>query len=477
MANNVKGMFAKSAGIVLILILISLFASRTERAADKLPLGSHLSKAYRDDLHGLLKRRYIRVLTTLNRTNFFISKGRAFGYEYAMMKGYEKFLNRHIKKHELQVVIEFIPVTRDQLIPRLVAGYGDIAAAGLTITPEREKSVVFTNPYLYGVDEVVVTHRGDFRPSKPSDLSGRKVFVRKSSSYYQSVTALNRRLLKQGKRPVQIIAADEELETESILEMVNSGAVETTIVDSHIAAIWSDIFKNIEVHYSVRLRTGSKIAWMVRKENKQLLASLNEYLQTHKKGTLLGNIYFKRYYGNNKWLKNPTSPDGLKRMRRYKDLIKKYANRYGYDWKLIMAIAFQESGFNPAKKSSCGAVGLMQVLPTTAQDTRVNVNNIDKVENNIHAGVKYLSILQKDYFDDNRIRIRDQIRFALASYNAGPAKINKARQLAKRMGLDSNRWFRNVEVAVLRLVGQETVRYVSNINKYYNLYNIALDKQ
>lgn len=464
--------------IILFIFLITAFplTSFANKALQPLPLNAHIADKYHDDLNGLLKKRYIRVLTTLNQTNFFMSKGKIFGYEYALIKGYEKYLNKKFKKKGLQIVIECIPVTRDQLVPRLVEGYGDIAAAGLTITPERKNNVVFTTPYLSGIDEVVVTHNGGFSPVKTSDLAGQKVLVRKSSSYYQSLLLLNEKLIKQGEKPVRIIAADEDLETENILEMVNSGAVETTVADSHIASIWSDILQNIDIHKSVKLRTGSKIAWMVRKENDQLLASLNNYLKNYKKGTLLGNIYFKRYYANNKWLKNPSNPADLKQLKRYEALIKKYASRYGYDWKLIMAIAYQESGLDHKKKSSAGAVGLMQILPKTVKDKRINIKNINKLENNIHAGVKYLSILQKRYSTNKSIHPRDKIRFALASYNAGPAKIRKARQMAKKMGLNPNRWFRNVEVATLRLVGQETVRYVSNINKYYNLYHILLDE-
>ncbi|MBN1380671.1 MAG: transporter substrate-binding domain-containing protein [Deltaproteobacteria bacterium] len=463
--------------VFLMFSFVSTVIASSEDFTEDLPLNAHLSEAYHDDLDGLLQRRYIRVLTTLNQTNFFIFQGKMFGFEYALLKGYEKYLNKNIPRREMQVVLEFIPVSRDRLIPLLVDGYGDIAAAGLTITPEREKQVAFTRPYLTGVNEVVVTHKGGFTPQNVFDLSGKKVFVRKSSSYFQSLVALNEALRKQWKRKVKIIPADEDLETESLLEMVNSGALETTVADSHIAGIWSDLLPDIEVHEAVKLRTNSKIAWMVRKENPQLRDSLNRFLKTHKKGTLLGNIYFKRYFEDNRWLKNPADPADLKQMKKYKTLVQKYAEQYGYDWKLIMALAFQESGLDHTKKSPAGAMGLLQVLPATAKDQRINIQNVQKLENNIHAGIKYLSLLQNEYFNDTDIRPRDRIRFALASYNAGPAKIQQARRLTEKMGLNSNRWFRNVEIAVLRLIGQETVRYVSNINKYYNVYNLILEEK
>ncbi len=441
------------------------------------PLAAHFSEKYTDDLNGLLEKRYIRVLTTFNRTNFFLSEGGFFGHEYSLLKEYEKFLNKGVKKGELRIVFEFIPVSRDRLISGLVEGYGDIAAAGLTITPTRLNEADFTDPYLTGIDEVVVTHKGVSRIRAPEDLSGRKVFVRESSSYYESLVSLNRRLLDLGKRPVEIIKADEDLETEDILEMVHAGAIEITLSDSHIAGIWSKILKNLQVHRKVKLRSGTQIAWMVRKNNPELKASLNRFLKKHRKGTLLGNIYFDRYYKDNPWIKNPLYADEEKRLKQCKPLFKKYATRYGFDdWMLIMAVAYQESGLDNTKKSSAGAVGIMQVRPETAKDKNIGIDNVHVLENNIHAGVKYLAFLRDRYYKNAEISPRDQLRLTIASYNAGPAKIRRARTLAKEMGLDPNRWFRHVESATLSLVGQETVRYVSNINKYCNIYRIYLEE-
>ena len=243
--------------MILTLYVHTLFG---QEKASYNPLASHFSEKYTDDLNALLKKKYIRVLTTFNRTNFFLSEGKLHGYEYSLLKEYEKFLNKGTKKGELRTVLEFIPVSREQLIPSLVEGYGDIAAAGLTITPIRLKHVDFTNPYLTGVDEVVVTHQRALKILGPEDLSGQKVYIRESSSYFQSLTSLNNRLLSLGKHPVRIVKADEDLETEDILEMVNTGAVEITLCDSHIAGIWSKVLKNLEVHKKVKLRLGTQIA-------------------------------------------------------------------------------------------------------------------------------------------------------------------------------------------------------------------------
>jgi membrane-bound lytic murein transglycosylase MltF len=460
-------------------IALCFFSTALVAADDPLhhPLDTHLSETYTDDLTGLLEKKYVRVLTTMNRTNFFLAGGSAHGFEYALLREYEKYLSQGIERLELRVTLEFIPVSRDRLLPDLVNGYGDIAAAGLVVTQERRQIVDFTQPYLTGIDELLVTHRAVKAPNTATGLSGKEIFVRESSSYYESLMALNRRLKSDNMQPVKIVPADENLETEDILELVNTGAIERTVCDSHIAGIWAEVLHDIRVHEGIVLRQGGKIAWAVRKNNPKLKQSLDRFIEDHRKGTLMGNIFFKRYYERNQWIKNPLTDNAVKKIDEYRTFFEKYARRYGFDWRLIMAMGFQESGLNPKKKSHRGAVGLMQIRPSTAADPKVDIENIDKVENNIHAAVKYLDFLRSRYFSDVGIRPRDQVRFSLAAYNAGPAKIRRAREKAAMMHLDANRWFRNVELAVLRIVGRETVQYVSNINKYYVIYKNALKRK
>jgi membrane-bound lytic murein transglycosylase MltF len=435
----------------------------------------HLEDRYTEDLPALRERRYIRVLITVNRTNFFLDGARAFGFEHSLLREYETYLNRRVSRRDLRVVLEFIPVARDELIQGLVEGRGDIAAAGLTITSERLKLVDFTTPYIRGVDEVVVAHEDVDTEDLLSldDLSGRRVFVRRSSSYHESLLGLNERLAQAGLRSVKILEADETLETEDILEMVNSGAVKLTVADSHLAEAWASVLPDIRILPHLKLREGGDIAWAIPKETPELRKSLGGFIRSHRQGTLKGNIYFSRYFEDNRWLRNPLEAEARRREAQYENLFRKYARKYGFDWKLIMAVAYQESRLDQKKRSPAGAVGLMQMRPATARDKNVGIVDIHLPENNVHAGVKYLAFLRDHYFDDEGLREQDRIRFALAAYNAGPAKVRKARALAARIGLDPDRWFRNVEVAALRIVGQETVRYVSNINKYYVLLNLA----
>jgi membrane-bound lytic murein transglycosylase MltF len=258
--------------------------------------------------------------------------------------------------------------------------------------------------------------------------------------------------------------------------MVNAGALKYTVVDSHIAALWARVLPDIKVHKNIVIHKGGKIAWAIRKNNPQLLKSLNAFLRKNKQGTTMGNILFNRYYKNTKWIKNPISPKERKKLAFYRKLFEKYGKRYHFTWYMIAAQAYQESQLNPNKKSPSGAIGIMQVLPKTASDKNINIKNVRNVENNIHAGVKYLDYLRKTYFSDKKISPLDRVFFSWAAYNAGPNKINRLRALAKKRGLNPNRWFYNVEEIANEKIGRETVEYVSNITKYYIAYKLYYEK-
>ncbi len=353
-----------------------------------------------------------------------------------------------------------------------MAGRGDIVAAGLTITPERQKQVAFTAPYVQNVSEVVVTHKSDKSIRSTDDLSGRIVYVLRGSSYVQHLAKLSEKFKEDGRPPVYIVESDPYLATEDILELVNAGIVKVTVADAHIARLWANVLPDIAVHENVTVNTSGKIAWAVRKNNPELLAELNEFIRSIRKGTKLGNVLFKRYYENTRWIQNPLSKSSRDKLDTYRALFQKYADEYEFDWLLIAALAFQESRLNPTKKSPRGAVGIMQIKPSTARDKNVRVKDVYKLDNNVRAGVKYLAFLRDRYFSSPELGYGTSVRFSLAAYNAGPAKVRKMRARAEKMGLDPNVWFRNVERAAQQMVGSETTRYVANIYKYYLAYTL-----
>ena len=392
----------------------------------------------------------------------------------------KKYLNKGKSRRAIKTQLVFIPVPFDQLIPALLEGRGDIAAAGLTNTPDRRKMIAFTSPYLPRIDEIVVSHKGTTGLNELTDLSGRKVAVVRSSSYVDSLNSLNSQFLAKKLKPAKIVQVSESLEAEDILELVNAGVLKVTVVDQHIAELWSGVLTNLTLHKELKIQQGGEIAWAVRPKNPELQKSLNRFIRRNKKGTLIGNILFKRYYQNREWIKNPLEAQERKKLDRFIQLFKEYGNQYEFDWLAIAAQAYQESEFNHNARSSRGAVGIMQMLPSTAASKAVNIPNIEPLENNIHAGVKYLAWIRDRYFSGPEISPEDRVDFSFAAYNAGPSKIQKMRRKAKAMGLNPDKWFYNVELAALKHIGQEPVRYVANIHKYYVAYSQiaeSLDKK
>lgn len=426
-----------------------------------------------DDLPAMLGRKTIRVLTTYAPSTYFISRGQGNGFEYRLMKDYEGYLNRSSRYGTLPTVLEFIPIPENLLMSCLKAGIGDVVAAGIRITPERMREVDFTIPYLTSVSEVIVTHSMAKPITRIEDLSQCRVFIQPGWKSSKTLRRINAHLLVKNLEPMQLVETDGILSSEDILELVNEGTIKVSIVESHIARVWAETLPNITIHEFPEICEHTPIAWMVRKDNPKLKASLDRFLSDRLRGSHIGNIYYRQYFKQTRWINNPLAPTDQSKFSRYVPLFRKYGAVYGFDWMLLAAIAYQESQMNPNSRSQSGAVGLMQVLPSTSNDVNIDIQNISDPENNVHAGAKYLALLRDVYFTEPDIRPRDRVRFILAAYNAGPTRIMQCRRLAEKLGYDPNRWYNNTEIAAMRLIGSETVRYVSNIKKYYLAYSLG----
>jgi membrane-bound lytic murein transglycosylase MltF len=411
----------------------------------------------------MAERHLIRALVPYSKTFYFLDGADQRGITYELLKEFETHVNKELQRKSLKVSLVVIPTKRDRLLPALVEGLGDIAAGNLTITPARQKQVDFSASLLTGVDEIIVTGPGAPAIATLDDLAGKVIHVRESSSYYESLKQLNARFKKSGKAPLKIVLADELLEDEDLLEMMNASLIPMIVIDSHKGEFWARVFKDLTLHPSIKV-------WAIRKNSPQLKSVVNRFTEAHKKGTLKGNILYKRYLQNTKWVRNALAD---KEFRRFKDAVeffKRYSQQYDFDWLMIAALAYQESGIDQSKRSPAGAVGVMQLLPSTAGDPNVNIREIDVMEHNIHAGVKYLRFIHDRYFKKEPMDALNKMLFAFASYNAGPGKIIRLRKEARESGVDPNIWFRNVEIIAARRIGRETVQYVSNIYKYYIAY-------
>jgi membrane-bound lytic murein transglycosylase MltF len=443
--------------------------------SDEQMLIQRIDKPFKGDLDQIRARRIVRVLVNYSRTNFIIDRGKFHGFEYELLKAYEKHLNKEEKNKYAKTKMLFVPVPFDQILQALNKGRGDIAAAGLTITPDRQKIVAFTKPYIPEVDEIVVLNKKIEDVETVEDLSNRMVYVRKGSSYVKHLKSLNEKLKKLKRPPVKIIAVEEYIVTEDILEFVNAGVVDITVADHHIAQAWSQVLPDIVIRKDLKIISEGKIAWAVRKDNRELLSDLNAFIRKNKKGSLLGNILFKRYYQNSKLIHNPITEKERDKLNKLIGFFEEYGLLYDFKFLKLAAVGYQESGLDNSKRSPTGAIGIMQVLPSTASDKHINIKNIHLVQNNIHAGTKYLNFLRTRYFSASEIIPADRVYFSLAAYNAGPAKLNKIRRTASERGFDPNKWFFNVEYIAAEVIGKETVNYVANINKYYVAYQLYYD--
>jgi len=435
-----------------------------------------LNEAWTGDFDGMQDRRVVRVLTTFAKGLYFLDGADQRGATYEMVKMFEEEINEKLETGLLKLNVLVIPVTRDRLLPALADGLGDIAAANLTITPERLELVDFADPFMTGVDEIVVTGPSAPELASLDDLAGKELLVRPSSSYYQSLVHLNERFRAEGKAEVVLAPADEYLQDEDLLEMVNAGLLPMVVVDSTKAEFWSQIFDGLEPRPDLSVNTGGEIAWAIRKDSPQLARVVNEFVTTHRQGTLLGNIVLNRYLRDTDWVQNSLTATDMERFDSMVELFRRYAGEYDFDWLMVAAQAYQESRLDQTVRSRVGAIGVMQILPTTAADPNVGIPNIEGLENNIHAGVKYLRFMRDRYFTDDGLDDFNATLLAFSAYNGGPNRIARLREEADEIGLDPNLWFDNVELVVSKRIGRETVQYVSNIYKYYIAYRLIADQ-
>ena len=429
------------------------------------------------DLERMEEDRVIRVLTVYGLGRYFLDGGQEKGLVFDLFKKFEQVTNKRLGKGHIKMHVIFIPVSRDELIPALIEGRGDIVAAGLTITAERDKLIDFTDPASKKLSEILVTGPSAPTVNNIDDLAGHKIYVRASSSYHSSIDKLNRRFRKEGKQAIKLDDASEALEDEDILEMVNSGLIEWAVVDNYKAHIWEKVFENLVVREDIVFRDGGRMAFAVREDSPDLKAALNEFLKTNRQGTLSGNMLVNKYFRDFDWAKNALHEDDYQRFVELERIFQAYGNQYGVDYLMVAAQGYQESRLDQSARSRAGAVGIMQMLPSTAKDSNVGIPDISTADANIHAGIKYLDFIRQRYFSDPEIDRFNKTMFAFAAYNAGPARIRKLRDKAAKAGYDPNIWFDNVEIFAAKEIGRETVQYVANILKYYIAYSLITQQE
>jgi membrane-bound lytic murein transglycosylase F len=435
-------------------------------------LSAHAKEADKLDLEGIKKRGSIRMLTRNNAVSYFLFKGTQQGFDY-------EWVRLFAKENGLRLDVVVPPESKD-LIPWLNEGRGDLIAAEMTVTPERAQDVWFSPPYNFA-NEVIVQKASEAPITDAAQLKGKTLSVRSSSSYRRTLDGL-----QASAGPFTITDAAEDEETEAIIGKVAAGTVPLTVADSTIAAVEKNWRNDIQTSLSL---SSAEIAIAARKDSPKLQAAVEAFVKKHVnrgadgkiKGSVDYNVLHKQYFETAR--KATESKQDFKetgKVSAYDELIRKHSTAYGLDWRLMAAQAYQESRFDPEAKSWVGALGLFQVMPKTGAE--MGFFDLKDPEIGIHAGVRYMAQMIDSF--DKDVPFKHRVRFALASYNAGRGHVEDARRLATEMGLNPNKWFKNVELAMLKLQdhniakkakhgycrGEEPVKYVSEIQSRYDNY-------
>src|SRR5436190_4895605 len=431
-------------------------------------------KKFTGDFDEMVQRRLVRIGLTSSRTFYFVDKGvqRGVAYDYAMLM--EDRINQKQGNKNIKVHVLLVPMPRGKLLPALIDGSVDIVAGHMTITPEREALVDFTDPTRTNVDEIIVTGPDSPKMASVEDLAGKVVFARRSSNYFDSLETLNQKLKAAGKEPVRIEAAPENLEDDDMLEMVNAGLIPAVVVDNYLAKFWKKVFPGLVLHENAAVHAGGNLGVAIRKNSPQLHQALNTFMGKYGLGTAFGNQVERKYLMDTTYVKRAASEAERKKFLAVVALFRKFSDQYSMDFLMMAAQGYQESRLDQAAKSHVGAIGIMQLMPATGAEMKVG--DITQIEPNVHAGVKYMHEVMDDNFKDEPMTPVDKGLFTFAAYNAGPGRVRSLRREAAKRGLDPNVWFGNVETIASERIGRETVTYVSNIYKYYVAYRLVVEE-
>ena len=439
---------------------------------NKQHLTHNVASIYIDDLSAIKNRGYLRIITNANPEHYYLNNGNLNGFEYEL-------LSEFASQNQMRVDV-VIAKSEEEMFQLLQEGKGDVIAASLaTNFLEHNESFQYTKPYDYA-SPVVIGRKGDNSIIDSRDLAGKRISLSRNNPYWNYIS----RLKEQGLDFELIEAGAEDVTT--IMLQLAFGIYDLTVIGTH----------QINVSHMKEMKLDTKFVlfeplahrWAVRTNNGQLHNELNGFIEREYRGVKY-NLLHARYFeqpeqqdlsGNQLVKVDSLSP--------YDKVTKYYSKKYGFDWRLITALMFQESRFNPNANSYAGAKGVMQLTKTTAE--LMGLNDVKNDQESINAGIRYLSYL-RDKFDDS-IFLHDRMWFAVAFYNSGYTRLKRARKLAEEMGLDKNKWFKNVELAMLSMAKPykkngkkvrncrcgQTVVYVREIRtRYFNYIRLIETQQ
>lgn len=464
----------RSLAVLLVMLAGLAAAAPPARALGQAPVTLPVASVRLGDLDEILAERRFRLLVPYAKTHFFFDKGHERGVAAEFGRAFESFLNKRHARGTLPIRVEFVPTARDKLFEALIEGRGDAISAGLTITPERRTRVDFARPWLTDVSEILVTGPAAPPIAALDDLAGRELPVRRGTSYREHLEALNRDFAARGLAPIRLVELSARLQAEDVLQMVAAGLLPWAIADAHIAEFWARALPRLTARPDIEINKGGDIAWAIRKNSPLLAAELDAFFAETRVGTAFGSTVLRRYFGGRAAPRNANA-DAV-RFDRMVGSFRRHAQTYGFDFLLLAAQGYQESRLDQSAVSRRGAVGVMQLLPSTAESPPISIKGVAAdADRNIRAGAAVMADLRARHVNQPGLDEVDRTLLAFAAYNAGPGNLRKFRRRAAEMGLDPDVWFENVEIAAAKIVGPETVNYVSNIYKYYVAYALAME--
>jgi len=400
-----------------------------------------------EDVEDIKKRGKLIAHTSYGATNYFIYRGTFMGFEYDLLSQLAA---------EWGVKLE-VRVTRDMdnIINMLNSGEGDIIAANITVTKEKTKEFDFTDHFLLNRQVLIQRSRDpatneSFVPVRNLiELIGREIHVRKGSPYHARLKNLSEEIGGE----IKIVNVPGDVTTEELIEQVSEGKIRFTVADEPLAAINRLYYPNIDIETPISFP--QRISWVVRKKSPGLKKAINSWIARIKSNGTLDAIYGK-YYKNSRIIearaRDEFHPVFAGRISPYDDLLKKGGEQIKMDWRLLAAIMYQESRFEPNARSWAGACGLMQLMPSTAY--MVGVRNIFNPKENIEGGIKHLNMLNETYKKEINDE-KERIKFVLAAYNAGAGHVQDARRLAKKNFKSQDIWYNSVEIYIRKLANPD----------------------
>lgn len=421
-------------------------------------------------LEKILAKGTLDISTFYNTTDYYIYQGITRGFHYDLAKDFADYLGVKLRIAEVNNDI-------DSAIVRLQRDNYDLLAVSMTQTPGREEQLNFSQPF-FKTDEVLVQNINNDQIKSLSELDGKEIFIQKNAPYKEVLQQI------QDSLNIHIYVTEVgNYSYEDLLHLVETGEIGYTIIDKNIAKASSSSMKNID--YSIDLKNNISVSWATNPNATLLTEEINKWLATIRKNGKLNYLY-KRYFDSHQRVPHHKSKYAMLKkgdISVFDPLLKKESKRLGWDWRLLAAIVYTESNFNPEAESEVGAYGLMQIIPETANN--YNVSAYFSPDSNVYAGVQYLKYLD-NFFTEQAVDSTEKVKFILASYNAGAGHVLDAMRLAQKYGKDPHKWDNNVDFYILNknkpeyyrdalakngyCNGTQTYKYVQRVLDTYNNY-------